>query len=208
MSESLHPEELITSITLIRHGHTNETETGKLYTDPTALLTERGIEQAEKAALWLKNERFDLLLSSPALRVLGTAVMIAEKSAMTPHVVHTLNEQFVGEWEGRTYLEIKKSEPEVYKEWCEDPIRQRPPNGESIVDLYDRVVKELEEIIKQEAGKRIALVTHAGVIRSTIVYALGMPIDNFWRLSVPTGSVSKVDFSNNFATVHYMSFRP
>lgn len=208
MTESLHPEELITSVIFLRHGHTKETEAGKLYTDHSSMLTERGIEQAESAAEWLKKEEVNLLLCSPAKRVLATAEKLSKELALSPHIVPELNEQFVGEWEGRTYMDIKKNEPDVYRAWSEDPIRHRPPNGESIEDVFNRVRRDLAQVLKEHSGRKIILVTHAGVIRAALVDALGMPLDNFWRLSIPTGSISRVDFSNNFATLHYMAHRP
>ena len=73
MTESLHLEELITSVIFLRHGHTKETEAGKLYTDHSSMLTERGFEQSECAADWLKKEDVNLLLCSPAKWFLATA---------------------------------------------------------------------------------------------------------------------------------------
>ncbi len=84
----------------------------------------------------------------------------------------------------------------------------RPPGGESIEDMYERTKIRIAEIVEQYGGKRIALVTHAGIVRSVIVHALGMPLDNFWRISIPVGTVSKVDISESFATVHFISMRP
>jgi broad specificity phosphatase PhoE len=114
----------------------------------------------------------------------------------------------VGEWEGRTYLDIKKNDPEIYAAWSKDPITNRPPGGESIEDLCERIRDNLAALIKTYEGQTVAFVTHAGIIRAILVNALGMSVHNFWRLSVPTGSVSRVDYSANFATVHFVSFRP
>jgi alpha-ribazole phosphatase len=63
-------------------------------------------------------------------------------------------------------------------------------------------------LLKEHSGKKIALVSHAGIIRALIVRALGMPVDNFWRVNVPTGSITKIDFSANFATMQMMAIRP
>jgi len=205
MSEKLHAEELITSIVFVRHGHTRQTEQGKLYSDQAALLTEKGRTQAEAVAGWLPAEASQILLSSTAERVTETAKIVSAALSLPIKLVPGLDEQSVGEWEGRTYLEIKKENPEQYKNWCEDPIRNRAPAGESIVDVYERVKSDIAKLIAEHKGQKIVLVTHAGVIRSAIVEALGMPIDNFWRISVPTGSASKIDYSTNFATLHYLS---
>lgn len=207
MTETLHPEEKVTSIVLIRHGHTEQTESGKLYSDPEAALTARGKEQANKVAGWISVETPEILLSSPAWRVRATAEALGKSLGLPVEIVEGLNEQSVGEWEGLSYLEIKKSEPELYRKWCEDPVKNAAPGGESITQLYERVSSDIKGIIATHHGKKIALVTHAGVIKSAIIDALGMPVDNFWRLSVPTGSASKIDYSSNFAMLQYSSLR-
>ncbi len=207
MSEVLHPEETITSCLLIRHGHTRATEEGLLYTDPEAPLTKKGQAQAEALSKWLPGQKPDLLISSPSLRVRSTAAIIASVLELEPIIIADLNEWHVGQWEGRTYLDIKKSEPELYHRWSADPINNAPPGGESIAQMCLRVKGILESIISRFAGKRIALVTHAGIIRAAIVEALSIPVENFWRLSVPVGSVSRLDYSVSFTTLHYMSFR-
>ncbi len=207
MSEQLHPEEMVTTIVFVRHGDTLQTEGGKLYNDHAAPLTDKGRQQAEAIAGWIPRERPDVLLSSRADRVQSTAEILANVLRLPLEVVPTLDEASPGDWEGRTYLDIKKTEPEQYHKWCADPIHNAPPGGESIVQLYERVAKDIEKINRTWHGKRIVLVTHAGVIRSALVCALGMPIENFWRISVPTGSISKVDYTLNFATMHYMSLR-
>lgn len=208
MSEALHPEEVVTSIVLVRHGHTAQTEGGMLYSDPAAMLTDKGREQAKAAAAYLTKEKPDLLLTSPSQRVRDTAEIIAGQLNLSAGVFEKLHEWQVGQWEGRSYLDIKKSQPELYKDWTADPIRNAPPGGESIEGLYDRARECLDELLKNHGGKHIILVTHAEVVRALFVHALGMPIDNFWRVSVPTGSISKIDFSPSFATLQYAAVRP
>lgn len=207
MSEQLHPEEKITSIIFVRHGDTLQTETGKLYNDHSVPLTEKGLQQAHALAKWIPSQKPSMLLSSQAQRVRSTAEVLSAELQLQYQVVPELNELCPGQWEGRSYLELKKEEPEQYRKWCEDPIRHCPPGGESIVQLYERVARDIDALIDKHRAERLILVTHAGVIRSALVAALGMPIDNFWRISVPTGSVSKVDYTTGFATVQYMSLR-
>lgn len=206
--ELLHPEEAITSFLLVRHGHTRATEKGLLYTDPSAELTEKGIEQAGAIAKYMTRLAPDVLLCSTAKRVVHTAKLIAPALGMEPLPYDGLSEWSVGDWEGRTYLDIKKNDPHVYKAWSEDPIRNRPPAGESIIDLCERVDGQVSKLIAMYSGQKVALITHAGIIRAILLNALGMPIDNFWRLSIPVGSISRVDFSANFATVYFVSVLP
>jgi broad specificity phosphatase PhoE len=179
-----------------------------LYTDPSAELTEKGIAQAKSIATFIRKLEPDVVICSAAKRVVDTAGFIAQALGLKPVLYESLSEWHVGDWEGRSYLDIKKHEPEVYKEWSSDPIRTRPPSGESIEDLRERVRIHIDALTETYAGQTIALVTHAGIIRSFLVTTLGMPIDNFWRLSIPVGSISRVDISKSFATVQYVSVRP
>jgi broad specificity phosphatase PhoE len=206
--EPLHPEEVVTTVLLLRHGHTQATEQGKLYTDPTAELTEAGKLQAEALGRWLKKQSAELLLSSSSRRVLTTAEIVGECIGMPPVVVAGLDEWDVGEWEGRAYIDIKAEEPELYKAWINDPILNKPPGGESIADVSVRTKTKIDNIIASNSGKKIALVTHAGIIRSAIVGALEMKINNFWRVVIPVGSATRIDYSASFAALQYMSLKP
>jgi broad specificity phosphatase PhoE len=207
-SEPLHPEEVVTSVYLIRHGHTESTEQGKLYTDPEVALTESGRQQATKAGNWLIAEKPEILLSSTSKRVWTSAEIIGNAIQLSPNAVPDLNEWNVGSWDGHKYLDIKARDPELYKAWSEDPIKNRPPGGESIADVVGRMEARMEQLLHEHAGKKIVLVSHAGIIRAIIVQALGMPVNNFWRVNIPTGSITKIDFSANFATMQMMAIRP
>jgi broad specificity phosphatase PhoE len=207
-TEPLHPEEVVTTILLIRHGHTQATEQGRLYTDPTAELTEAGRQQAEALGRWLKKQSAEMLLSSSSKRVLTTAEIIGECIGTPPVVVAGLDEWAVGDWEGRTYVDIKAEEPELYRAWVNDPILNKPPGGESIADVIVRTKEKIGGIIASHPGKKIAVVTHAGIIRSAVVGALEMQINNFWRVVIPVGSATRIDYSPSFAALQYMSLKP
>ncbi|MBI4534442.1 MAG: histidine phosphatase family protein, partial [Candidatus Melainabacteria bacterium] len=181
---------------------------GKLYTDPNAPLTDRGLKQAYALAQWLPAVGPHLLLTSSSKRVRSTADLIAQALCVEPIVIEGLDEWYVGDWEGKTYLEIKKSQPELYSCWSANPIDNAPPGGESIAQLCRRTERKVQELLVSYEGSRLILVTHAGVIRGILVYALGIPVANFWRMSIPAGSITRVDFSNNFATLRFACLQP
>lgn len=210
MSEELHPLEAITSIYFVRHGHTRATELGLLYSDPLLEITDKGEAQAKAAAAYLEKIKPDVLVRGKATRVAQSAAPIEEKLGMTASLVDGFEEWHVGNWEGRTYLDIKKNDPEQYHIWCANPIANAPPSGESIADFTKRIAHSLSKFTRapQFEGKTICMVTHSGIIRSALIEALEMPVANFWRFSIPTGSITKIDFSKNFATVHFVSLKP
>lgn len=210
MSEELHPLEAITSIYFVRHGHTRATELGLLYSDPLLEITEKGEAQAQAAAAYIETIKPDLLVRGKAVRVAQSAAPIEKSLSMTASVVDGFEEWHVGKWEGRTYLDIKKNDPEQYHAWCEDPIENAPPDGESIAQFSKRIATSLTRFTRapQFEGKKICMITHSGIIRSALIEALEMPVRNFWRFSVSTGSITRIDFSKNFATVHFVSHKP
>jgi broad specificity phosphatase PhoE len=210
LSEELHPLEAITSLYLVRHGHTRATELGLLYSDPKIEISEKGISQAQAAAKYVAAIKPQILLCGAAVRVTQSSQPVEEETGLKAQTIKGFEEWQVGDWEGRTYLDIKKNDPEQYHNWCADPIENAPPNGESIAQLSERIKENLIELTANSEfeGKTIAMITHSGIIRSIIVYALGMPIRNFWRLSIPTGSITRIDFSKNFATMHFMAHKP
>lgn len=208
MGEVLHPEEVVTTVFLVRHGDTRQTDEGVLYTDPEAKLTEKGRAQIRAIASWLGDEGIDALFSSSSKRVLSSAEIIGAQLKVNITPVDAFNAWRVGEWEGRTYLDVKKTEPQVYQSWVADPVRNAPPGGEAILDVSKRATEAVRQVIGANEGKRLVVVSHAEVIRALLVDALGMPLENYWRISVPTGSITKVDYSANFATAHFISLRP
>lgn len=210
MSEELHPLEAITSLYLVRHGHTRATELGLLYSDPKIEITEKGSAQAQAAAKYMATISPQILLCGDAVRVVQSCQPLAAETGLTAQSIKGFEEWQVGNWEGRTYLDIKKNDPDQYHRWCADPIANAPPNGESIIELSERIEASLLDLVANSAfeGKTIAMVTHSGIIRSIIIHALGMPVRNFWRLSIPTGSITRIDFSKNFATMHFMAHKP
>ncbi len=209
-SDLLHPLETVTNILLIRHGHTEATELGLLYSDAKMPLTTKGIAQSKAAAKLALNFKPDVIVTGSAVRVAQAAAPLAQTTGLKPVVVKGFEEWHVGTWEGRTYLDIKKNDPKQYAQWSADPVNNAPPGGESIDDLVQRIGKSLRHLILNEEfnGKNIAMVTHSGIIRSIIVQALDMPVSNFWRIAVPTGSLSRVNFSKNFATLQFSGLLP
>lgn len=210
MAEELHPLEEVTTIYFVRHGHTMATEMGLLYSDPSLEITEKGKLQAQAAARYIAAHRPELLLRGKAVRVAQSAQPIEEILDLKAETIEGFEEWNVGKWEGRTYLDIKKNDPDQYHQWCADPIENAPPEGESISQLAGRISEAMQAVSANAryAGKKICMVTHSGIIRSALVHALEMPVRNFWRFSVPTGSITRIDFSKNFATVQFASVRP
>lgn len=94
-----------------------------------------------------------------AARLFPNAVYLANRD---------LRECHFGEWEMKTYEELK--EIQLYRNWIDEPWKIRPPGGESLADMAERVEQGIRKL---PDGSRVTLVVHGGPIRYLIAQALG-----------------------------------
>lgn len=125
----------------------------------------------------------DLIWTSPASRCVQLAQTLGcpNDARIDPR----LGELHMGAWEGRTWDTIRGPEAEA---WFADPWRARPPGGETVPELLDRVAAVRTELTTL-ASRRVAVVTHAGVIRAWRSLAEGRPLAELFREPIPFGSI-------------------
>ncbi len=95
-------------------------------------------------------------------------------NCMTPITEAQIGEQNFGEWQGLKWSEMEKRDPVTYRNFWKDPVKGRPPNGESFNDQIIRVSSLIDKYNTDKAGQTIVAVSHAGAIRAAIVHALSV----------------------------------
>jgi broad specificity phosphatase PhoE len=99
----------------------------------------------------------------------------------------------MGDWDGLPLPEIRKQFPEEYTTWL-----HTPRNGESIEMLCERVSTILSKIMCDLQNEAVVCcVTHGGPIRATLINALDIPLENYWKILIPHGSVSIFEYYDN-----------
>jgi probable phosphoglycerate mutase len=160
----------------IRHGEIDLNSEGKTtgWLDVDLSLT--GRRQATQLAASLKEE-FDILVSSPLLRALNTAEIIADSHPCTILLDPNLRERNFGSLNGKTWSEIEKETGRDLRHPDNDLMSYdyRPYGGECVEDVIARARQFIAAVSKQEGGGNIAAVTHGGIIR--ILYSL-LPADS------------------------------
>lgn len=210
MVDLLDFSEKIKTFYLIRHGETEATAGGRICGHLDVDLTEEGVDQAEIVGDWLSVYPMDSIYCSPLKRTVQTADVVAKFTKLPTFFKHSgLLEKNEGEWEGKTYWEIRDNDAKLWEKWSKDPINFAPPGGESVKDFVGRVGRAIEDIRKNyENGSKIVLITHAGVIKASIMNALDIPVENFFRIDIPTASISCVDWSDSYATMRFCGLNP
>ena len=167
---------------LIRHGATanNCAKPVRLQgcrTDPG--LSDEGRRQAEHTARFLSSAGLSSVYSSPLLRARQTAEAIAKPLGLEVMTVDELTEADVGVWEGRTWVEIEKTEPEAYAAFMENGAENPYLGGETIRAVFERSAPVLERLVAENQGRSIAIVAHNVVNRAWITQLLGMPVSKY-----------------------------
>lgn len=162
--------------------------------DENAPLTPLGLQQALQCGEYItKYGPFDMVCHSGYTRTLQTMdqllVGIHKSQKKVPEIIEniSLREREIGHTFGVTVSEVKKRFPYLssYYERT-SPYLFRPPGGESIADVYERVKSALRDIFAEYSSKNILLVSHGRVI-STIRFAL----EDSWTLQKRNALVEK-----------------
>ncbi|WP_427339678.1 alpha-ribazole phosphatase [Caloranaerobacter sp. DY30410] len=184
---------------LVRHGET-QANIDKLYSGWTDFpLTDRGKEQVKNLLEILSKENIDTIYSSPLSRALVTAEIISKHIGKKIYVSEKLKEMNFGIFEGKSYKEISETYHLEWEKWINDNIKYRIPNGESLIDMYNRVTQFIDKL-KDKDGTFL-LVTHAGVIRIVITYLLNLNIDEMWHFKILPGGLVEILYENDFGVL-------
>ncbi|TDE16487.1 alpha-ribazole phosphatase [Dyadobacter psychrotolerans] len=168
---------------LIRHT-TPLLTPGLIYGRSEVLLTENFAQEWEVAKQNLP-AGFDLVYSSPALRCTELAKQIT-RDFQTDDQLAELN---FGEWEGKTWDTVDQVQLQL---WMDDFVNVCVPGGESMQEMFERV-KEFWQELPTNPDQKIAIVTHAGVIRLVLALLKQIPLASVFEIKVGYGEVIKVE---------------
>lgn len=193
------------NIYFLRHGETDENKNRYYYGKMDVSLNSNGIEQCKRAGEILKNISFDRIYVSDRKRTLQTANIVMDMSSVKRYSAgeiisdSRINEMCFGDFEGKTYEEIKETFPKECSLWERDWKNFSPPHGESYVDFFRRVRGFMDDILSVSFDN-VLVVTHGGVIRTSYCAVLDDNLDFFWKFSSKNGDISliKYEYGNIF----------
>lgn len=149
--------------------------------------------------------RLTAVYSSDLQRAVRSAEIIAEPYNLIPLQVPALRERSFGIWEGMTFSEIKEKYPSEFEAWAGNPLKYSPVGGESTIAVDERVRRVLEDILCRHENECIAIVSHGGVNRVILCYALGMPLKNIFRIEQDYAAVNIIEFWDRYPVVKLLN---
>ncbi|MBL9124463.1 MAG: histidine phosphatase family protein [Planctomycetaceae bacterium] len=189
---------------LVRHGATanNEAHPPRLQgCRSDAELSAIGRRQAEQAAALLHAESIQAVYASPLRRARETAAAIARPHCLEVALVEGLTECDVGDWEGRSWSEIERDDPERFRRFIEDSAIHPYAGGESLDQVRDRVAPVFRDLGQRHRGGAIVIVAHNVVNRVALAHWLGWPIAKARGIPQSNCGVNLIDYADDKFTV-------
>jgi len=173
----------------VRHGESEANVADFINDDPKRIvhLTDFGRQQAGFAAELLKDMAFNHAFTSEFPRAQQTAALILQHQRCELKVDARLNERKSG-MDGLptcTFNDMVRP----------DPVRIRPPLGESFIEQTERLRAFMSDIEKLDPGSTILAVSHEYPLRSVLVIT-GVDQEQAVRQTIPNCGMVTVAFNN------------
>jgi probable phosphomutase (TIGR03848 family) len=184
----------MTTLVLIRHGHTDTAGRRLSGWSPGVHLSARGREQAERMVERLEGVKIDAIVSSPLERCRETAAPLARARGLAVRIRRAWIEVGYGDWTGRSISQLRRTK--LWRTVMHAPSNVRFPGGESLLEVQARAVQAALDVAGEHPRGTVAVVSHADVIRLLVAHVAGTHPDHLQRWSVDTGSISAVSLSD------------
>jgi len=170
-----------TRIYLLRHGQIEQSEPRRFIGQRDLPLTSDGEAQAGEMAKILATIRFSRIFSSPLIRAVQTAAIIAAGQTQPVTTIPELAEISLGRWEGLSVEEVRLRFPGQYEQRGNDLAHFRPPDGESFTDLARRAFPCLTRLADNNPGP-LLIVAHSGINRVLLSKIQNLPLADLLRI--------------------------
>ncbi|MCW5633973.1 MAG: histidine phosphatase family protein [Rubrivivax sp.] len=183
----------MTELLFIRHGETDWNREQRFQGQIDVPLNRTGREQAARVAGRLAGDLHDALYSSDLVRARETAQPLADAWRVAAAFSKGLREQHFGVLEGLDVPTIKARHPDLWARWLEHRGDfALPGGGESLRQFHARVLAAVRELAEAHAGRRLALVTHGGVLDMLWRTAHGQPIEGLRTCEIPNTGLNRL----------------
>jgi len=179
-----------TLVILIRHGECEGNIKGIFRGRTDFPLNERGLIQAQDLARELKNFLIRHIYTSPLSRARQTAEVISHQCGIETKIEEGFNNIELGSWEGRYKKEIEEQYPKEWKLWVDNPEKLQVENMETLYEVQKRAKACLDNLVSQNNGETLAVVSHRAVLKPLIAACLNIASPYFWRIHLDTASYS------------------
>ena len=179
------------SIIFLRHGQAiNNTERILAGRTPGVPLTEKGIDQAEKAANFLEDMNISAIYSSPIERAKDTANIVGKHNSVDVKIDDRLIELDMGKFTGVPYDEIFSSHGNVFMKFYRGELEIAHNGVETFADVKKRVLGMVDHVVENHPDENVVLVTHMDPIKAMLSTVVSLSPENLFELIIANASLN------------------
>ena len=195
----------MTKLILVRHALTTDNQNNRLSGHIDSVVSESGKKQIDKLTIYLEKIEIDKIYTTTSSRTKDTVKQIAKLKKIEIIEKETLKEISFGDFEGITFDEIKSNYPKQFQDMIDKGYEYKYPNGESLIDSYNRVANEISKIIFDNKDKTILICSHGGTIRNIITYLISNSYEYHWNFKIDNASITILEVENGFTVIDTMN---
>lgn len=207
----------MTKLVLIRHGQSIWNLQNRFTGWADVSLSQKGLKEANKAAIKLKHYKFSFAYTSNLIRAQETLFSILNKNLYCNHYIRiheneskwyshykhnkeddidlkvytteALNERYYGDLQGLNKDETRKKFGEKLVQLWRRAYKIGPPGGNSLSITYKRTIPYFKSHIepKLKKGEDIIIAAHGNSLRSIIKYIENIADDEISKIELETG---------------------
>ena len=167
---------MITKIFLIRHAEAEGNLFRVAHGQYDSNLTPRGYRQLHYLRQRFEGVHLDAVYGSDLTRTHATASALYVPRQLPFQPLPLLREVRLGDWEERTWAEIKRRDPDMYRWFNKRPDLWRVEGAESFQTVAERTVEGIRRIAAENPGKTVAAASHGAALRILLGTLEGMSL--------------------------------
>ena len=181
-----------TTLILVRHGQTDYNLHERYQGQTDVAMNDTGRAEIRAAAAHLAGLRPAAIYCSDLLRSREAAEVIGRALGVQPAPERALRERNFGEIEGLTRADEAARFPELWETWQRHRSAWIPPGGESLGEMWGRVLAFMEPLWQRHEGTTFMFVGHGGPINAIICQALGAAMEARRAIAIGNGAITVI----------------
>lgn len=195
-----------TRIHLLRHGQVEGFEQKRYNGQADIALTDLGRKQSAAFAGRFQHKKLTAIYSSDLIRCRTAADQIAILQEPSAQYEAKLRELNIGDWEGLGWQQLQRDYPDLWQARLDDIVNVAAPNGETLLQMAERVRGVVRDIIAAHAGGEMVIVAHGGVNRVILLDAIGAPLERLFHIEQDFACHNIIDyFTDGIAVVKQLN---
>lgn len=171
-------------VLLVRSGPTDWDDAGRLQGETDLPLSDCGKEafaaRVAEIARQADDHHVEAVLHGPDECSAQSARILAAQLHARPRQVEDFREMDLGLWEGMRESELLEKHPTVYRAWRQDPTSVTPPDGDTLAETEQRVLRALKRQLEKSGKAGVAIVLRPVALGIVRCWLAGRTLDAMW----------------------------